>query len=86
MYGRVTQVGAEPSDERVKGRGSRGLCVRAAFGFTNDIQTLKCDNFVCKASFFNSVYTSTFIVTRSIKLDPCWICFEIIYVFIKFCT
>jgi hypothetical protein len=25
-------------------------------------------------------------MTRYIKVDPCWICFEIIFVMIKFCT
>jgi hypothetical protein len=35
-----------------EGRGSRGFCVRAVlFGFTNGIQTLKCDNFFVKYPF-----------------------------------
>jgi hypothetical protein len=35
-----------------EGRGSRGFCVRdVLFGFTNDIQTLKCGNFLVKYPF-----------------------------------
>jgi hypothetical protein len=40
-----------PSDERVKGEGHVGSVSELFFGFTNGIQTLKCDNFLVKHPF-----------------------------------
>jgi hypothetical protein len=52
MYGRVTQVGAGTKRRACeRERVTWVVCQSCAFGFTNDIQTLKYDNFLVKHPF-----------------------------------